>query len=55
MSCFITVIITPGNAAVSCPVTVYTKILTPSRKQARLGYLSPAAFTQQFYASQLAA
>ncbi len=25
------------------------------RKQARLGYLSPAAFTQQYYAIQIAA
>lgn len=25
------------------------------RKQARLGYLSPAAFSQQYYANQMAA
>lgn len=37
-------------------VTEYIEIFyNRQRKQARLGYLSPAAFTQQFYKTQLAA
>src|SRR6202051_263922 len=37
-------------------ITEYIEIFyNPQRKQARLGYLSPAAFTQQFFKNQLAA
>ena len=37
-------------------ITEYIEIFyNRQRKQARLGYLSPAAFTQQYYANQLAA
>ena len=37
-------------------ITEYIKIFyNRMRKQARLGYLSPAAFTQKYYAEQLAA
>jgi putative transposase len=37
-------------------ITEYIEIFyNRHRKQARLGYLSPAAFTQQFFKNQLAA
>ncbi len=37
-------------------ITEYIEIFyNRQRKQARLGYLSPAAYTQRFYAKQLAA
>jgi putative transposase len=37
-------------------ITEYIEIFyNRMRKQARLGYLSPAAFTQQYYAKQVAA
>lgn len=37
-------------------ITEYIEIFyNRQRKQARLGYLSPAAFRQQYYANQLAA
>lgn len=37
-------------------ITEYIEIFyNRQRKQARLGYLSPAAFTQRYYAKQLAA
>lgn len=36
-------------------ITEYTEIFyNLQRKQTRLGYLSPAAFTQRYYAKQLA-
>ncbi len=37
-------------------ITEYIEVFyNRMRKQARLGFLSPAAFTQQYYANQLAA
>jgi putative transposase len=37
-------------------ITEYIEIFyNRQRKQARLGYLSPAAFTQQYHANRLAA
>jgi hypothetical protein len=50
----VTVHVTHGEARKA--ITEYIEIFyNRQRKQARLGYLSPAAFTQQFFKNQLAA
>ena len=55
MSLSITVAMQPGHEAIR-EIREYIEIFyNRQRRQARLGYLSPAAYEQKFYAGQIAA